>query len=300
MNEIFDFIKSKKHLAFRQTLNRDLAKEFSEAALCEKERVTRRFEIMCENENAVILPGEKICLTRTIDREPEIFTSSELSDFKGKFTLPESGHISNLTPDYGRVMELGFDTLRTTLDVYGQREIDAISKLVLRYRNAALKNGDSELAKVLRRVPAKPPRTFRQALQFCRIIHFACILDGCHHVTIGRFDKYMYPYYKADIESGKMTECEAYELIREFFLSFNKDSDIYSRVQLGDNGQSLVLGGCDGNGGEIFNELTEMALRASRENMLIDPKINLRVSSKTPLNVFIKGTELTRNIQMTM
>lgn len=294
MNEIFDFIKSKKHLAFRKRLNRDLAKEFSDAGLCEKERVTRRFEIMCENENAVILPGEKICLTRTIDREPEIFTSSELSDFKGKFTLPESGHISNLTPDYGRVMELGFDTLRTTLDVYGQREIDAISKLVLRYRNAALKNGDSELAKVLRRVPAKPPRTFRQALQFCRIIHFACILDGCHHVTIGRFDKYMYPYYKADIESGRMTEGEAYELIREFFLSFNKDSDICSRVQLGDNGQSLVLGGCDGNGGEIFNELTEMALRASRENMLIDPKINLRVSSKTPLKVFIKGTELTR------
>ena len=80
MNEIFDFIKSKKHLAFRQTLNRDLAKEFSEAGLCEKERVTRRFDIMCESENAVILPGEKICFTRTIGREPEIFTSSELSD----------------------------------------------------------------------------------------------------------------------------------------------------------------------------------------------------------------------------
>ena len=42
----------------------------------------------------------------------------------------------------------------------------------------------------------------------------------------------------------------------------------------------MVLGGSDGNGGEIFNELTVLALRASRENMLIDPKINLRVSSK--------------------
>ncbi len=294
MKEIYDFITQKKHLKYRRCLDINLAEEFCGQNLCAKERVTRRFELMCREELPVILPGEKICFTRTVGNLPDVYTKAERDEMKRGARMPEGGAISNLTPDYARIMTTGFDALRDTLDSYGQREIDAILYLVSKYRDEALKQQNTELAEILERVPRQSPRTFREALQFFRIIHFACILDGCHHVTLGRFDKYMYPYYKADINYGKLTEDKAYDLIREFFLSFNKDSDIYSCVQLGDNGQSMVLGGSDGNGGEIFNELTVLALRASRENMLIDPKINLRVSSKTPLEVFIKGTELTR------
>lgn len=292
MNEIYEYITKKRHLALRRQLDINLPEKFSAKGLDASERAARRFEIMCKAERAVILPGEKICFTRTVEDTGEIYTPEETA--KRTEYMPEEGHISNLTPDYGGIMEKGLINIAGNADEYGKREVSALLKLVSRYREEAQRLGKTELADVLSNVPANKPRSFYEALQFCRIIHFACILDGCHHVTVGRFDKYMYPYFKADIENGKITEDEAYNLIREFFLSFNKDSDIYSRIQLGDNGQSLVLGGCDGKGGEIFNELTRFCLRAAGENMLIDPKINLRVSSKTPSEVFELGTELTK------
>ena len=291
ITEIYDCITSKKHLEYRHSLDRDLAAEFSAAGVGAHERVTRRFEMMCEAETPVILPGEKIVFTRTVDGPPPVFTKAENEKLSTKV---EGWSVNNMSPDYARVMRTGLSALSETLDEYGKREMEAVTALASRYRDEALKQGRKDVAEVLSQVPAKPARTFREALQFFRIIHFSCYLDGCHHVTCGRFDKTFYPYYEADIKAGRLTKDEAYDLIREFFLSFNKDYDLYSMVQLGDNGQSMVLGGSDGSGGEIFNDLTVMALRASEENMLIDPKINLRVSNKTPLSTYELGTRLTR------
>ena len=78
------------------------------------------------------------------------------------------------------------------------------------------------------------------------------------------------------------------------FLSFNKDSDLYVGVQQGDNGQSLVLGGIDENGVEVFNLLSKLCLKASNNLLLIDPKINLRVGKNTPIEVYELGSELTK------
>ena len=95
------------------------------------------------------------------------------------------------------------------------------------------------------------------------------------------------------MEQGIYTEESALELIEDFFLSFNKDSDLYVGVQQGDNGQSMVLGGIDKDGLDAFNPLSALCLRASRNLKLIDPKINLRVSKQTPLSIYELGTELT-------
>ena len=214
MNEIYEYITKKRHLALRRQLDINLPEKFSAKGLDAPERAARRFEIMCKAERAVILPGEKICFTRTVEDTGETYTVKEMLDRTGH--MPESGHISNLTPDYGNVMEKGLINISKSADNYGKREIKALLDLVSRYRLEAQRQGKSELADVLSNVPANKPRSFYEALQFCRIIHFACILDGCHHVTIGRFDKYIYPYFKADIESGRITEDEAYKLIRAY------------------------------------------------------------------------------------
>lgn len=58
----------------------------------------------------------------------------------------------------------------------------------------------------------------------------------------------MYPYFRHDIDSGVLTEEEAFDLVEEFFLACNKDSDLYPGMQQGDNGQSMVLGGRAANG----------------------------------------------------
>ena len=65
-------------------------------------------------------------------------------------------------------------------------------------------------------------------------------------------------------------------------------------VQQGDNGQSMVLGGMDENGNEVFNLLSELCLEASKNLLMIDPKINLRVSKNTLLRVYELGSELTK------
>ena len=104
----------------------------------------------------------------------------------------------------------------------------------------------------------------------------------------------MYPYLKADMEKGVYTEETALELLEDFFLSFNKDSDIYVGVQQGDNGQSMMLGGIDEDGNDVYNLLSELCLKASCNNKMIDPKINLRVSKNTPQERFTEATKLTK------
>ena len=90
-----------------------------------------------------------------------------------------------------------------------------------------------------------------------------------------------------------MTKEQALELTELFFIAMNFDTDIYTGLQQGDNGQSLVLGGYTENG-EEFNELSAICLDASEELNLIDPKINLRVNKETPLWLFERATRLTK------
>ena len=91
-----------------------------------------------------------------------------------------------------------------------------------------------------------------------------------------------------------LQEIGALELLEEFFLTFNRDSDLYPGMQQGDNGQSLVLGGKNPDGTDSYNLLSELCLKASLELRLIDPKINLRVCRETPLEIYEMGTRLTK------
>ena len=69
--------------------------------------------------------------------------------------------------------------------------------------------------------------------------------------------------------------------------------DLYPGVQQGDNGQSLMLGGVTRDGTLGVNPLTSMALRAARDVAMIDPKINLRITKETDLELLTLAAELT-------
>ena len=288
------FFLSKKHRSLRRTLGVDWATEFCEKGYTPAERMTLRFERMCQAETPVVFADERIAFLRTVSDLPDIFTKAEWEEIKAKHYIHELGFLSNLSPDYGKVLQNGLLVLKDSADAYSVRCIDALLALVDRYAEEAEKIGNSEVAENLKRVPRYGANGFLDALQLFRIVHFALWLEGNYHVTVGSFDRYMYPYYQADIQSGKLTKDEAYALVEEFFLSFNRDSDLYVGVQQGDNGQSMMLGGLDENGKETFNELSEMCLKASGALLLIDPKINIRVHKDTPLSVYELGTELTK------
>ena len=172
--------------------------------------------------------------------------------------------------------------------------IDAVLDLAGRYASAAADMGRQDLVEILQTVPAHSPKTFHQALQSLRLLHAVVWMSGHYHVGLGRFDQYLWPYLKADLEAGRSDRQSAEDLLAEFFISLNRDSDLYPGVQQGDNGQSLMLGGVTREGACAVNPLTWMSLRAARDVAMIDPKINLRITKDTDLELLSLASELTR------
>ena len=294
MNKLLHYIISKQHHKFRHTVDWNLGEEYSKKGLTPVERMADRFERLIREEKPVILPDEKICFIRTVANIPDCFTEAEWAELKEKHYIHELGYMSNLSPDYEHIISIGLLKAREEADEYSRRAIDNIIDLADRYKAEAERIGRDDIVKVLEVVPRYPATNLREAMQFFRIVHYALWLEGNYHNTVGRLDKYMYPYYKKDMDAGVYTEAEALELVEDFFLSFNKDSDTYVGVQQGDNGQSLSLGGIDENGNEVFNDFSKLCLKASNNLRLIDPKINLRVNKNTPIEIYELGTELTK------
>ncbi len=308
------FIRAEKHHQFRHTPEElgvaNLNERFQSEGVPAVERSARMLKALLDAEYPIIIEGERIVATRTITRIPSIFTDAEWDDIRSKHTLHERGTVSNLSPDYEGIIADGLGkrkaqivarledatlTEEQTLFLKAACEsIEAVQEFILKYKACAEKAGLTDVAEVLGAIHSEGAKSLHEALQLLRIVHFALWESDCYHNTLGRFDQYIYPYYKSDVESGRLTEEEAYELIMEFFLACNKDSDLYVGMQQGDNGQSLVLGGRDEEGNCLFNEVSRMCLKASYELNLIDPKINLRCDSNTPLEVYKLGAELTK------
>ncbi len=203
----------------------------------------------------------------------------------------------NLTPNYAAVMDRGLDDMlreireraaRTESEsdkrlFYEAMERDILSILNIcdRYLAEAEKRGTKRLVAALRQVPRKRATSFYEACVFMKIIIYALRCAWHTHIGLGRFDIYMLPYYRRDIERGDSQE-ELFETLELFFITLNMDSDVYFGLQQGDNGQSMMLGGYDKDGEDTFNELSRLCIEASRELCLIDPKLNVRVNKTTP------------------
>lgn len=287
------YVTDRAHRKGRIRWEADPAAPYAAAALSPEERMVDRFCRLCALETPAFEDFEVIVLRRTVENLPDCFTPEEWAQVRKTHYVHELGYVSNLSPNYGRTIAEGL-LARYGEATEGQRRMmDALIDLCDRYRAEASRRGRADLVEVLGQVPRYGARNLREALQFFRILHFALWLEGDYHNTVGRFDLYMAPYFHADMDAGVYTREEALALLEDFFISFNKDSDLYVGVQQGDNGQSLVLGGVDAQGNEVYSLLSELCLEASRNLKLIDPKINLRVSDKTPLAVFEKATELT-------
>lgn len=214
----------------------------------------------------------------------------------------------NVTPNYYKIISVGFDAvirqIRTSIKsadsdekiCFGKEMIESIEVLygmTEQYKAYAEKAGCRELYQALLHIPHNGARSFYEALVFMKISIYFLRCTMHTHITLGRFDQYMYPFYRMSKEQGVTNE-EIFEQLEEFFISINFDTDLYQGVQQGDNGQSLVLGGFDKDGNSMYNELSEMCMKASLELKLIDPKINLRVGKNTPDELFEFATRLTK------
>lgn len=270
-------------------------------------RLTRR---MCEAEQPVIGQDERIVFTRTVPAVPSIYTDEAWAALTEGRTLHELGPISNISADWGMVLSQGLlgrkrVALATRRRLAGDpvavefcdaaiETIDAVLDLTARYAQAAQAMGRFDIVTLLAHVPANPPQGFHEALQALRILHAAVWMSGHYHVGLGRFDQYMWPYLRIDLETGRLDLEGAQELLAEFFIALNRDSDLYPGVQQGDNGQTLMLGGVRRDGSDGVNELTWLVLRTALDTSMIDPKINLRITPDTDLNLLSLASQLTR------
>jgi pyruvate-formate lyase len=310
LQEMKQRVRAGAHKRFRQDLVPDVLAECESKGLSWSTRVARLNRRMCEAERPVIEPDERIVFTRTVPAVPPILSPQEWAKLTQNRTVHEMGPISNVCADWGMVLSQGllgrkqvaleararladdpaaFEFLNSAIET-----IDAVLALTTKYAEAAREIGRKDVADMLSRVPAHPPSGFHEALQSLRILHAIVWLSGNYHVGLGRFDQYMWPYLESDLETGRLDIESAEELLAEFFIALNKDSDLYPGVQQGDNGQSLMLGGCKRDGSHGVNELTRMVLRVALDTRMIDPKINLRITPNTDLDLLSLATELTR------
>jgi formate C-acetyltransferase len=315
MNERIEELKRRvragEHKHWRKSTPISILEECEAGDLSWPQRMARLTRRQCEAETVVIEPDEQIVFTRTLPAAiPPIYRQEEWARLTAGRTLHELGPINNICADWGMVLSQGLlGRKQAALNARAQyhedpqavefldcaiETIDAVLALAARYAAAARQAGRADVAGILEHVPANPPRTFHDALQALRLMQAVVWLTGHYHVGLGRLDQYLWPYLEADLAAGRLNIERAEDLLAEFFISLNKDSDLYPGVQQGDNGQTITLGGVDQDGKPVDNELTRMALRVSRDLAMIDPKVNLRISATTDLDLLCLATELTR------
>ena len=265
-------------------------------------------EEMLKAETPAFMEGERLHFLRTVKQIPGLHSEEEMAARRAAGTaFGEKGVVFNLTADFGPAIRDGLDARLAAMAARLERaraekdaegisfltnaalSVKAVLDLVNRYR-AALPSDAADLLAAVHH----GAKTFPEALQVLRVLHYAMWCEGEYHCGLGRIDQYLYPYYAADLAAGRLSAAEALEWIEEFFIACNRDSDLYIGVQQGDNGQSVMLGGVTREGQPAFNDLSRLCLKACGELKLVDPKINLRVSRSTPLEVYEAGTELTK------
>ena len=153
-----------------------------------------------------------------------------------------------------------------------------------------------EIADICDRVPERPARTFREALQSLWFIHLSVELENnSFGYSLGRMDQYLYPFYRKDLNEGKITNEKAAELLACLWL---KLSTLYfltrgSITALGatSNFQNVTIGGCDGDGRSAVNSLSHLIVEVDTALKLRQPTISLRYHDRVDEDFLFKCGE---------
>lgn len=168
----------RRHHAARVVLQNDMPLPYRDPSLSDVTRTALRLKTALEMETPYLFPGEITAFTRTVPNLPFLFDEAEWNKISSEHFIHEMGNVSNLSPNYASVISSGLLSIRDRLgdgELHAamRASIDAVLALTARYEAAARESGDPALADVLARVPAHPARTFREALQSLRILHYA-------------------------------------------------------------------------------------------------------------------------------
>lgn len=239
--------------------------------------------------------------------------------------------IGHVTVDYAKVLRIGFkgiaDEARQALGKlkvsdgdYARRHnfleaviisCDAACRYAKRYaalarEQAATESNEARKAELLKiaancdRVPALGATSFYEACQSFWFVQMLLQTESSgHSISPGRFDQYMHPYYKADLEKGAITREFAQELIDCIWVKLNDLNKVRDAASAeGFAGyslfQNLIVGGQDSFGRDVSNDISYMCMNATMHVHLPQPSFSVRVWNGTPHEFMLRAAEVTR------
>ena len=198
-----------------------------------------------------------------------------------------------------RFLEAVIMSCQAVID-YAHRYAELAEQMAYQCQDPTRKQELLQIASNCTRVPAKGARNFYEACQsFWFVQQLIQMESSGHSISPGRFDQYMYPYYKSDMEAGNLTREFAQELMDCIWVKLNdlnKCRDAASAEGFAGYSlfQNLIAGGQNKDGEDVTNDLSFMCIQASMHVHLPAPSLSVRVWNGSPHEFLIKAAELTR------
>ncbi len=183
---------------------------------------------------------------------------------------------------------------------YARRYAELAEREAAACRDSLRRGELLKIAENCRRVPARGAESFYEACQsFWFVQQLLQVESSGHSISPGRFDQYMYPFYKKDLESGAITRDFAQELIDCIWVKLNdlnkcRDADSAKGFAGYSLFQNLIVGGQDEQGLDVTNDLSFMCIDASMHVFLPQPSLSIRVWNGSPQELLLRAAELTR------
>ncbi len=126
----------------------------------------------------------------------------------------------------------------------------------------------------LMNIETKAPETFYEALQLLTLANEMMYCENIPSgISLGRIDYYLYPFYRKDVDAGRLNYEETGELIEAFWLKCSCQKKAY---------QNMTLGGCDADGRCSVNDLTYLCLESAANLRVDQPSVNFRWTDDMP------------------
>ena len=205
----------------------------------------------------------------------------------------------NLTPAYDFILKAGVEDFAYKSEEIGQAATSRQKKFCQDYNQVLQEMGKLADRIVLSLEEQKPvnwaqkadwfrnlrnglPRTFEEAIQRMLFVN-QLFWQTDHRLTgLGAWDDLLYPYYKADMEAGRLDKNGAKAILDDLVAVLHEYYTYKSNVLMGDTGQIFVLGKSDSQGRYICNDLTYLIIQAVKDSGYPDPKVLLRINKDTP------------------
>jgi formate C-acetyltransferase len=146
------------------------------------------------------------------------------------------------------------------------------------------------IADVCSQVPAYGARTFYEAIQAMYLSHMAMLVEqNSGSISIGRFDRILWPFYKNDIEKGFITADFAAELVESFCIKVMENA-LWPRERV--VFANCAIGGCDADGKSAYNDLTWIMLDCAAKTGCPHPQFTFRWHPSVPDDLWLRVVEI--------